>query len=286
MPRNMTNPSVITDYMNRQDFFFKKNLGQNFLRDENVARKITEELDFKDTDVILEIGPGFGALTQFLVENASKVIAVEIDPFAISVLNDAFSDCSNLEIVRGDVLRTDIAQMLGGYAAEGKTLKAISNLPYYITSQVIMKLLTSGVRFEKIVIMVQKEVSDRLAAEKGTKDYSAFTVLLNYYAVTEKRFDVSHTNFIPQPKVDSTVMTVTPLTEHPVSVSDEDRFIKTVKAAFAMRRKTLLNNISAGFDISKDEARERIEKAGFDPAIRGEILSLQEFAALSECMPS
>ena len=283
--KNMTSPTVITEYMKMSDFFFKKNLGQNFLRDENVARSIVEELGGDRQDAILEIGPGFGALTQFLTGDYDDVTALEIDPFAVGVLKDVFSGTQGLRIVKGDVLKEDLGELMSVQASSGKKLRAISNLPYYITSQVIIKLLSSDIHFENIVVMVQKEVSSRLSAKKGTKDYSAFTVLLGYYADVERRFDVSHTCFIPQPKVDSTVMRITPLEGRRVAVSDEERFVRTVKAAFSMRRKTLLNCISMNFGITKDEAKERIASAGFDPGIRGEVLSLEEFAALSEAMP-
>ena len=282
---NMTSPSVINEYIRRSDFFFKKNLGQNFLRDENVARSIVDELGGDREDAVLEIGPGFGALTQFLIQRYDDVTALEIDPFAIGVLTDVFSEAGGLKIVKGDVLKQDLAGLLSDGLREGKKLRAISNLPYYITSQVIIKLLSSEVHFENIVVMVQKEVSARLSALPGTKDYSAFTVLLNYYADVYRCFDVSHTCFIPEPRVDSTVMRIVPLRQRRVAVSDEDRFVRTVKAAFSMRRKTLLNCISMNFSISKDEAKERIRSAGFDPGIRGEILDLGEFAALSEAMP-
>lgn len=284
--KNMTSPSVITGYMQRADFFFKKNLGQNFLKDENVASMIVDALGAGKEDAVLEIGPGFGALTQFLAPRAGKVITVEIDPFAAGVIEEVFGECENVRLVRGDILRQDISQLLSEYINEGRTVRAISNLPYYITSQVLIRLLTCGVDFENIVVMVQKEVASRLAAERGTKDYSAFTVLLSYYARTEKLFEVKNTCFMPRPKVDSAVMRIVPLKERPVTVTDEERFVKTVRAAFSMRRKTLLNCISSGFGIGKDEASEMIRSAGFDPSVRGETLSLEDFAALSEKMPS
>ena len=284
--KNMTAPSVITEYMKKNDFFFKKNLGQNFLRDENVARKIVEELDLDGTETVLEIGPGFGALTQFLVKDANEVIAVEIDPFAIGVLNEVFEEFDNLRIVKNDILKTDLSEILAESASSNVTLKAISNLPYYITSSVILLLLESEYKFEKVIVMVQKEVSERLSAKPGTKDYSAFTVLLNYYATARKVFDVSHTNFIPAPKVDSSVVEIIPLKEPPVHVDSEEVFVKTVKAAFSMRRKTLQNCISSYFNISKDEAKEKIEKAGFECSVRGETLSLEDFARLANVMNS
>lgn len=282
--KNMTAPSVITEYMKKNDFFFKKNLGQNFLRDENVARKIVEELDLDGTETVLEIGPGFGALTQFLVKDAKDVIAVEIDPFAIGVLNEVFEEFDNLRIVKNDILKTDLSEILKEAASSDVTLKAISNLPYYITSSVILLLLESEYKFEKIIVMVQKEVSERLSAKPATKDYSAFTVLLNYYATARKVFDVSHTNFIPAPKVDSSVVEIIPLKEPPVNVDSEEVFIKTVKAAFSMRRKTLQNCISSYFNISKDEAKQKIEKAGFECSVRGETLSIEDFARLANVM--
>lgn len=283
--KNMTAPSVITEYMKKNDFFFKKNLGQNFLRDENVARKIVEELDISPDETVLEIGPGFGALTQFLVKEAKEVIAVEIDPFAIGVLNEVFEEYDNLRIVKNDILKTDLSEILSDSASHGR-LKAISNLPYYITSSVILLLLESEYKFEKIIVMVQKEVSERLSAKPGSKNYSAFTVLLNYYANARKLFDVSHTNFIPAPKVDSSVVEIIPLKSSPVKVDNEEVFVKTVKAAFSMRRKTLQNCISSYFNISKDEAAKKINEAGFECSIRGEILSLEDFAHLSNVMNS
>lgn len=283
--KNMTAPSVITEYMKKNDFFFKKNLGQNFLRDENVARKIVEELDISPDETVLEIGPGFGALTQFLVKEAKEVIAVEIDPFAIGVLNEVFEEYDNLRIVKNDILKTDLSEILSDCASQGN-LKAISNLPYYITSSVILLLLESEYKFEKIIVMVQKEVSERLSAKPGSKNYSAFTVLLNYYANTRKLFDVSHTNFIPAPKVDSSVVEIIPLKDAPVKVDSEEVFVKTVKAAFSMRRKTLQNCISSYFNISKDEAARKINEAGFECSIRGETLSLEDFAHLSNIMNS
>lgn len=283
--KNMTAPSVITEYMKKNDFFFKKNLGQNFLRDENVARKIVEELDISPDETVLEIGPGFGALTQFLVKEAKEVIAVEIDPFAIGVLNEVFEEYDNLRIVKNDILKTDLSEILSDSASRGN-LKAISNLPYYITSSVILLLLESEYKFEKIIVMVQKEVSERLSAKPGSKNYSAFTVLLNYYANARKLFDVSHTNFIPAPKVDSSVVEIIPLKDAPVKVDNEEVFVKTVKAAFSMRRKTLQNCISSYFNISKDEAAKKINEAGFECSIRGETLSLEDFAHLSNVMNS
>lgn len=283
--KNMTAPSVITEYMKKNDFFFKKNLGQNFLRDENVARKIVEELDISPDETVLEIGPGFGALTQFLVKEAKEVIAVEIDPFAIGVLNEVFEEYDNLRIVKNDILKTDLSEILSDSASRGN-LKAISNLPYYITSSVILLLLESEYKFEKIIVMVQKEVSERLSAKPGSKNYSAFTVLLNYYANARKLFDVSHTNFIPAPKVDSSVVEIIPLKAAPVKVDNEEVFVKTVKAAFSMRRKTLQNCISSYFNISKDEAAKKINEAGFECSIRGETLSLEDFAHLSNVMNS
>ena len=282
--KNMTSPSVITEYMNKNDFFFKKNLGQNFLKDENVARKIVEALEITPQDTVLEIGPGFGALTQFLCDEAKSVIAVEVDPFAISVLNEAFEEKTNLKIFQGDILKTDLNTLLKDAFENGGKVKAISNLPYYITSSVILKLLENTPAFSSVIVMVQKEVAERLSAKPGTKDYSSFTVLLNFYAQAQKIFEVSHTNFIPQPKVDSAVVRITPFEKPPVEVKDKEAFVKTVKAAFSMRRKTLQNCISAYFDMPKDEASKRIEAAGFSPTVRGETLSLDNFARLSDEM--
>ncbi len=280
--KNLTSPSYIKEYMEKSDFFFKKKLGQNFLKDENIARAITDSLDISKDECVLEVGPGFGSLTQFLVRDAYRVKAVEIDPFAVKVLNEVFEDCENLDIILADVLKADLAEILKDAIDENRNIKAISNLPYYITSSVILKLLRFTPHFENIVVMIQKEVSERLNAPAGSKNYSSYTVLINYYADTEKLFDVSHNVFVPAPKVDSSVMRIVPLKEPRVKVASEEIFFRTVKAGFAMRRKTLLNNISAAFEMDKEKAGECITAAGLKPEIRAEKLTIEEFAALSD----
>ncbi len=282
--RSLTSPSYIKEYMEKSDFFFKKKLGQNFLKDENIARAITDSLEIKPEDCVMEIGPGFGSLTQFLVEDAYCVKAVEIDPFAVKVLCEVFNDCPNIEIIQGDILKYDLSVLLKDAFDENRSIKAISNLPYYITSSVILKLLRSEIKFDSVVVMLQKEVSIRLNSPAGSKDYSAYTVLVNYYADINKLFDVSHNAFIPAPKVDSSVIKITPLKQPRVKVMNEEIFFKTVKAGFAMRRKTLLNNISAAFEISKEKAVKYIQSVGLSPEVRAEKLTIEQFASLADAL--
>ncbi len=230
---------------------------------------------------MLEIGPGFGALTQFMLPKAKSVTAVEIDPFACSVLADAFAGADNLRIVNTDILKTDLAELVG--RREGGLI-AVSNLPYYITSPIIMKLLSENVRFDRIVVMMQKETAARLSGKPGTKDYSSFTVALDYYAETEQLFTVPNTVFYPRPNVDSSVGMIRPRTAPKIAVKNETIFFKTVRAGFAMRRKTLLNCLSAAFPLPKEKLAELISAAGIDPLTRAERLTIGEFGRLSDAI--
>ncbi len=278
---DMTSPAVIKKYADRHRFFAKKNLGQNFLADANIARKITDAACISETDDVLEIGPGFGALTQFMLPKAKSVTAVEIDPFACSVLADAFAGADNLRIVHADILKTDLADLTGRRRGG---LIAVSNLPYYITSPILLKLLSEGVRFDRIVVMMQKEAAARISGAPGTKDYSSFTVALDYYAEAEHLFSVPSTVFYPRPNVDSSVGMLVPRTSPKITVRDEATFFKTVRAGFAMRRKTLLNCLSAAFPLSKEKLSALIASAGIDPLTRAERLTIEQFGRLSDAI--
>lgn len=278
----LTKPSVIKSYMNKYRFHFKKDLGQNFLIDDDAAEKIVDALALTGEETVLEIGPGIGALTELLVQKARRVIAVEIDPFAIKMLKDIFADTDNLEIVHADVLKTDLHALIAPYVNAGEKITAVSNLPYYITSPVIMKLLEDKLPLEAVVVMLQKEVAARLGIKPGSKDYSAFTVVLEYYAETNKLFDVSRNSFMPAPNVDSSVVCILPRKEAPVEVRSETHLFQTIHAAFATRRKTILNCISAGFQMDKESTRELLALAGIPENNRAETITLQQYAVLSD----
>ncbi len=278
----LTKPSVIKEYMKKYDFFFKKKLGQNFLTDGTIAQKIVDSLELKDDEIVFEIGPGIGALTELLAEQAKKVIAMEIDPFAIKMLGDIFGSSDNVTLIHQDVLKADIKQLFEESFKKGQTIKVLSNLPYYITSPIIMKLLEEKIPFDSIVVMMQKEVAQRLGSQTDTKTYSSFTVALDYYAEVEKLFEVPKSVFMPMPNVDSQVVKITPRETPAVSVIDEKTFFKTVRAAFATRRKTILNCISAGFNLQKETVKELLYKAGIEENARAENISIEKFADLAD----
>ena len=280
--KDLTSPSYISENIRKSGFFFKKNLGQNFLKESSVARKIVDSLELTGEECVLEIGPGFGALTGFLCGKAGKVIAVEIDHFAAGVLREALEDEANLEIVEQDALKTDLLSLLYGREESYGAYKAVSNLPYNITSPLIMRLLDIRPRLSSIVLMVQREVADRLAAPAGGKDYSSFTAQVRFLAECEKLFDVSKNSFMPVPGVDSAVMRLTPRETPPVSVKSETMMAEMIKASFSMRRKTLANCLSSYFRVDRGTASDLIVSAGIAPSARGETLDLADFARLAD----
>ncbi|MBE6037744.1 MAG: 16S rRNA (adenine(1518)-N(6)/adenine(1519)-N(6))-dimethyltransferase RsmA [Anaerofustis stercorihominis] len=284
MASTLTNPAAIKEIMNKYNFYFKKDLGQNFLIDGNVADKIASAPDFTGEEIAIEVGPGIGALTELLADYAKKVIAVEIDPFALTMLRDLFELTENVEFVHSDILKVDLDELLGEYVNTPEKVSVVSNLPYYITSPVILKFLESGIKFKNITVMLQKEVAKRLAAKVGTKDYSSFTIAVHYYAEVEYLFDVSRNVFMPAPNVDSAVIQLTPRKTPVIDIKDEETFFKTVRAGFAMRRKTLLNCLSSGLSLSKDDVRIIMENAGIKENTRAESLSMEELGKLSDCV--
>lgn len=278
----LTKPSVIKEYMKRYDFFFKKKLGQNFLTDGTIAQKIVDALELKGDEIVFEIGPGVGALTELLADQAKQVIAMEIDPFAIKMLGDIFGSIDKVTLIHADVLKADIQQLFEDYIKQGQTIKVLSNLPYYITSPIIMKLLEEKLPFDSIIVMMQKEVAQRLGSQINNKTYSSFTVALDYYAEVDRLFEVPRSVFMPMPNVDSQVVKITPRKTPAVSVMDEKTFFKTVRAAFAMRRKTILNCISAGFNLQKETVKELLYKAQIEENARAENISIEKFADLAD----
>ena len=273
-------PAQIEQIMRQYRLQFHKGLGQNFLFDANLLEKIADCANVTKEDVVLEIGPGLGVLTTRLASRAKKVIAVEIDKHIIPALSDLTSSFSNIEIVQGDIMKTDVKSLLQGE----KQVKVVANLPYYITTPVVMKLLEEKAGFSSITIMVQKEVALRMQAKPGTKDYGAFTLAVQYYADPHIAFTVPASAFIPPPKVDSAVLTLTVLPSPPVWVDDEKRLFQVIKAAFGQRRKTLVNALSAGFpEMTKESIRNSILSCGFSETCRGETLSLADFAKITNC---
>ncbi|MPW25364.1 16S rRNA (adenine(1518)-N(6)/adenine(1519)-N(6))-dimethyltransferase RsmA [Alkalibaculum sp. M08DMB] len=274
----LTSPSTINAIKKRYNFYFNKRYGQNFLTDVNIIEKILEGSNITKEDYILEIGPGIGTLTQFLCERSAHVLAIEIDKNLMPILGETLADFSNKTIINADVLRIDISEELSKIS--GKQFKVIANLPYYITSEIVMTLLENKLPIESITVMVQKEVAHRMVATPGTKDYGSLSVAVQYYSRPEIITIVPKTVFIPQPKVESCVIKLNVLDNPPVK-SDKDEFFKVVKASFSMRRKTLLNCLSSGLELDKEQVTEILQKSHVDPVRRGETLSLEEFATVA-----
>ncbi len=283
--RNLASPRVIKEILSEYEFRFSKSLGQNFLVDEGALAGILSGADISEDDCVLEIGPGFGTLTQRLCGAAKKVVCVEIDKTVIPILEENLKDFDNFEIINDDVMKIGIKSL-----AEEKfgteNVKVAANLPYYITTPIIMMLLESKVKFKSITVMVQKEVAKRLCASEGTKDFGAISLAVQYFCNANYLFDVPNTSFMPPPKVTSTVVRLDLLDKPRVSVKKEEMFFKTVKASFAQRRKTLLNALSnAGFSgFSKAEISEILKNIGIDEKRRGETLSIDEFARLADAL--
>ncbi len=260
----------------------KKNFGQNFLTDQHVLDKIVLSADITDEDVIIEIGPGIGTLTQALCKNAHKVIAVEIDKTLIPILEETLVDYHNLQIINEDILKFDFYKIFEQYA--GKRFKVVANLPYYITTPIIMGLLERKMPLHNITVMVQKEVGYRMKAMPGSKDYGALSLAIQYYAVPYLVANVPENCFMPRPNVDSAVIQLTLHPAPPVSVSDEAVMFKIIKCAFAQRRKTLVNCLfnTGDFGWSKEQWAQFLKSIGFDERVRGESLTLAQFATITQ----
>ncbi len=276
-----TNKNTINEITSKYDFRFKKDLGQNFLTDENIVLKIVDALELKNDEVVLEVGPGMGSLTQKLADRAYKVYAVEIDSRAVEMLEETLSEYENIQIINKDILKTNLKDILAEEIKEGRKIKFISNLPYYITSPILMKVLEDEVEFNNIVVMLQKEVAARLNAKVNSKDYSSFTVAVDYYADVERLFNVPKTVFVPMPKVDSTVLRITPRKKEGIEVDDEKVFFKVVKAAFLNRRKMVFNSLANGLSLNKDLLKQALINSGLDEKVRAENITIEQFAKLS-----
>lgn len=279
--KRLYSPAVIKEIIERHGFKFSKSLGQNFLIDGNIIHKIIEESSIKKSDGIIEIGPGIGTLTQSLCEAAGKVIAIELDNKLLPILEETLKEYHNLEIIHKDVLKVDINRLIGEKLRDME-VKVVANLPYYITTPIIMKLLEEKLCIEKIVVMVQKEVALRMKASPGNKDYGALSVAVQYYSKPEIVVDVPKNVFMPRPNVDSAVIMLDVYKEPVVKVKDEKIFFGVIKAAFGQRRKTLLNALNSGIDLNKEDIEKLLEKTGIEPKRRGETLDINEFARISD----
>lgn len=276
-------PAVIRAIKSKYGFRFSKSLGQNFLTSKEVIDGIVEGADIGPSDLIIEIGPGIGVLTAAAAEKAGKVIAVEIDSNLMVVLADTLRGYDNIQIINENVMKLDLAALIQEELEDApyRAVKIIGNLPYYITTSIIMMLLESRIPCESITIMMQKEVADRIKASPGGRTYGALSVAVQYYCTVETVEEVPKENFMPMPKVDSTVLRLDLREEPAVRPMDEDMFFRCVRAGFSMRRKTLLNSLAAT-GHSKDAIRTALETAGIDARRRAETLSLEEFAALAD----
>lgn len=278
----LANPTETKEVLQRFGFDIKKKYGQNFLIDENTVRKIVSKAGVTKEDTVIEIGPGIGTMTQILCEEAKKVVAIEIDSKLIPVLSETLYMFDNVTVINEDVLKCDIRDISKEHNC-GRALKVVANLPYYITTPIIMGLLENySDIIDSVTVMIQKEVADRINARPGTKDYGALTLAAEYYASISKVADVSAACFIPRPNVDSSVIRLDIYKERPVKVRDERLLFKLIRAAFAQRRKTMINSVSAVTDFSKVEIKEALLSIDKPENIRGEALNLEEFAALSD----
>jgi 16S rRNA (adenine1518-N6/adenine1519-N6)-dimethyltransferase len=276
----LSNPQVTIQTIQKYGFQFQKRYGQNFLIDGHVIGKILRAADISGEDTVVEIGPGIGTLTQYLAEAAGKVYAVEIDEKLLPILADTLSSYDNVEVIHQDILKCDLTALLG----EGKTCKIVANLPYYITTPIIMGLLEGHVPAESITVMVQKEVAERMAAAPGSKIYGALSLAVQYYADTYLAANVPPNCFMPRPAVGSAVIRLTRREKPPVDVQDEAWMFRLIRASFNERRKTLVNGLrnEPSLGITKEEAEEALTGMGLSPTVRGETLSLEQFAELSD----
>lgn len=283
---HLGNPTNTIAVLNRYGFSFQKKFGQNFLIDENVVEKIVRDAGVTKDDFVLEIGPGIGTMTQILCENAREVVAVEIDDKLIPILmEDTLSWYDNVTVIHEDILKLDIVK-LANERNGGKPIKVVANLPYYITTPIIMGLFESHVPLDSITIMVQKEVADRMQVGPGTKDYGALSLAVQYYAKPQILLNVPASCFMPRPNVDSAVIQLTRYEKPPVEVKDEHLMFRLIRASFNQRRKTMTNSVgnSPELSVSKEQMAAVLEKCGLSATVRGEALTLEQFAELANVL--
>lgn len=273
------------EILQKYQFTFQKKFGQNFLVDKNILEKIIDAAQITENDCVLEIGPGIGTMTQYLAERAKSVVAVEIDKHLIPVLQETLSSYNNVTVINEDILKVDINQIVEERNG-GSPIKVVANLPYYITTPIIMALFESHVALQSITIMVQKEVADRMQAGPGTKDYGALSLAVQYYAKPEIIVKVPASCFLPRPTVDSTVIRLTKYAVPVASVTDEAYLFAIIRASFNQRRKTLVNGLAnaGNLGVKKTEVSDALAQMGLSPTVRGETLTLEQFTELSNCL--
>ena len=281
--------SVTRAILERHGFTFKKSFGQNFLTDTNILQKIVDTAEIDKNVNVIEIGPGIGALTEFLAENAAEVMAFEIDDRLVPILADTLRDFDNVTVVNQDILKVDLAQYIAEFKNPDLPIKVVANLPYYITTPILMHLIESGIPFSEFVVMMQKEVADRISAQPNTKAYGSLSIAVQYYMTAKVAFIVPRTVFVPAPNVDSAILKMVRREQPAVEVQDEKFFFKVTKASFVHRRKTLWNNLTSYFGKS-EEVKTKLEnalaKANLAANVRGEALDLAAFARLSDALKS
>ncbi|MCO4474024.1 dimethyladenosine transferase [Streptococcus infantarius subsp. infantarius] len=279
--------SVTRAVLERHGFTFKKSFGQNFLTDTNILQKIVDTAEIDKNVNVIEIGPGIGALTEFLAENAAEVMAFEIDDRLIPILDDTLRDFDNVKVINEDVLKSDLQSRIKEFTNPDLPIKVVANLPYYITTPILMHLIESKIPFAEFVVMMQKEVADRISAEPNTKAYGSLSIAVQYYMTAKVAFVVPRTVFVPAPNVDSAILKMTRREQPLVQVKDEDFFFRVSKIGFVHRRKTLWNNLTSHFgkaDEIKAKLEQALEIAEIKPSIRGEALSIAEFAKLADAL--
>lgn len=273
------------DILRRHDFNFKKKFGQNFLTDHNILTKITQTAELSKEVNVIEIGPGIGSLTQYLLEEAAEVMAFEIDKSLIPILEETMAPYDNFTLVSADILKVDLLSEIQKFKNPNLPIKVVANLPYYITTPILMHLIESKIPFSEFVVMMQKEVADRIAASPKTKAYGSLSIAVQYYMEASVAFIVPRTVFIPAPNVDSAILKMVRREATLVEVEDEEWFFKTMHSSFVHRRKTLMNNLQAAFGKeSKPEIEKLLAQAEISPTIRGEALSIEEFAKLADAL--
>ncbi|KZO00952.1 16S rRNA (adenine(1518)-N(6)/adenine(1519)-N(6))-dimethyltransferase RsmA [Pseudobacillus badius] len=285
--KDIATPTRTKEILEKYGFSFKKSLGQNFLIDPNILRRITETAELTKETGAIEIGPGIGALTEHVARSAGKVVAFEIDQRLLPILSDTLSPYDNVKIIHEDVLKADVAQIVEQEFTDFEQLMVVANLPYYVTTPIIMKLLEEKVPLKGMVIMLQKEVADRISAKPGTKAYGSLSIAIQYYMTAETAFIVPKTVFMPQPNVDSAVIKLLKREKPAVEVTSEQFFFTVTRASFAQRRKTILNNLTNQLPQGKEKKEaviEALSQAEIEPSRRGESLSLEEFARLANAL--
>ena len=279
--------SVTRAVLERHDFTFKKSFGQNFLTDTNILQKIVDTAEIDKHVNVIEIGPGIGALTEFLAENAAEVMAFEIDERLMPILADTLQEFENVKIINEDILKSDLQARIKEFSNPELPIKVVANLPYYITTPILMHLIESRIPFSEFVVMMQREVADRISAQPNSKSYGSLSIAVQYYMTAKVAFIVPRTVFVPAPNVDSAILKMTRRDKPAVEVKDEPFFFRVSKASFTHRRKTLWNNLTSCFGKS-DEIKTRLEialnNADLSPNVRGEALDLQEFSRLSDSL--